>query len=324
MGSTNPDKRQSDDFADGEIGRLIPFRSRLRGALQNSGRVQSEENPNNQRKWADVSKLLFALNPEYAQICLDKLSKIDPTASTADKTDRIMQILAEYSPDTEIHCTSIKEMIEREGEFVGKPGFSAFSGIDFQSFADAMERHDIGKVGMPKSILDPASGMLYGQRERTVKETHPIVGYLILKKLGFDVNTQRFSLTHHLRYKTDESGAVILSGYPREEFIRFCEKNSLSPKLRTEDHLAAFTDVFAALTDQKHRRSNVHGMDFQQSEMDVCLQALEKMSTNKAPDLFADDYYQKGEGRALFEAFAAAMIEIARKGGPEIDMPKAA
>ena len=290
------------------------FRGKLR-KIGNPIQEKPEENPNTPRKWADVSKLLFQLNPEYAQICMDKLNKIDVSLSDAEKTDLIMQILAQYSPDTEIHCSSIKEIIEKEGGFTGMPGFEAFNGIDFTTFAEAMERHDIGKVGMPKSILDPASGMLYGANERKIKETHPVLGYLILKKLGFDINSQRLALTHHLRYKTDETGAIVLSGYPREEFTKFCGSNHLPLQLTPQDHIAAFTDVFTALIDKNHRRTNVHEMKHDQDEMGICMEALEKMSTKKSPDLFADVYYQQGEGKALFDAFSKAMIEITRQGG---------
>jgi len=294
---------------------VLSFRGKLR-AIRDPIQERPEQNTNMPRKWADVAKLLFLHNPEYAQICLDELNKIDINASIEEKIDHIMLILAHYSPDTEAHCSNIKRMIEREGGLADKSGYEAFSGINFSVLAAAAEFHDIGKVVMPKSILDPASGMRYGQQEKRIKETHPVLGYMILNKLGLDIYTQRLALTHHLRYKTDETtGAVTLSGYPRQEFINFCKKTNQPVQLTQTDHLVAFTDVYTALTDQGHRRSNVHDINFKQDEMDICMEALEKMSKNRAPDLFADAYYQQGEGKALFDAFKAAMIEITKQGG---------
>lgn len=287
--------RETRDMSGDNPEHVLPSRGKIGSILaDNPDRVRTPETVVNKRSWADLAKMLASINPDYTQIVLDKLSAIDPKADAAEKTEKMMLILAQYSLDTEAHCDTLKRMIEEEGKLADRPEYAAFRGIDFSKFAEAMERHDIGKLGMPKHILDPATGMLYGEQERVVKEKHPIIGSLILKKLGFDINSQRLALTHHLRYKTEGSGAVVLSGYPREDFVKFCSKNSLPVQLNPEDHLAAFTDVFTALTDKKHRRSNVHGMVFGQSDMELCLQALEKMSTNKSPDLFADDFYQKG------------------------------
>jgi hypothetical protein len=66
----------------------------------------------------------------------------------------------------------------------------------------------------------------------------------------------------------------------------------------------------------KSRPSNPHNVDREQPDPQRCMQVLDKMSTIKGPEFFADDYYQKGPGKPLFDAFKEAMIAKYWSGKP--------
>ena len=78
-----------------------------------------------------------------------------------------------------------------------------------------------------------------------------------MKSLGFNEGSQRLALTHHLKYKT-VNGKLKVVGYPIENFRKYCDESGKKFELTAEDHIAAFADVFSALTDQ-NRKSDLEG-----------------------------------------------------------------
>ena len=71
--------------------------------------------------------------------------------------------------------------------------------------------HDIGKIGMPDSILKKPSPLTV--EERSVMETHVRVGYNLLNGIAFLADAAEIVLAHHERY----DGAGYPQGLPGKE-----------------------------------------------------------------------------------------------------------
>ena len=100
--------------------------------------------------------------------------------------------------------------------------------VDLKSLEIGAGLHDIGKFEIPEAILFK-NGRLTDE-ERAVIEGHPLLGYNLLKKLGFkDGDVLQIVLQHHEN--------VDGSGYP----MRTTEINKLAK-------IVALCDVFEALT----------------------------------------------------------------------------
>jgi len=255
-------------------------------------------------EWLKIAALLFTNNPERSVDFFEHLTQIDPRLSDDEKTRAILEILNEYSDHSVIHSKDVADIFKRMNDFKNADGFEAFRNIDFENFAKVMERHDLGKLGMPDRILNPKKAIQYTEQDNKIKETHPVLGHLILKSLGFSEDSQRIALTHHLRYAT-QNGELQIIGYPREAFFKYCEANGLKPELQPEDHLAAFVDVFIAAI-EKIRPSDLSGLQKEQhTPKELCIGAFEYMDKGN----FKDDYYQSGAGASLYSAFKNAVFD---------------
>lgn len=58
--------------------------------------------------------------------------------------------------------------------------------------------HDIGKIGIPDSILLKSDRL--NQQEWEIMKKHPVLGYNLLKKINFLEHSAKLVLTHHERY----------------------------------------------------------------------------------------------------------------------------
>jgi len=244
--------------------------------------------------------ILCDINPERAEEFLNEIVRIDPASPDREKTKALDRILDHYSPHTLGHSRMARDLVRRlNARKHGTP----LRFLRLGALARAMETHDYGKLGMPDSTLNMPHDKGYSPRELYEKERHPLLGQALLKYLQFhDEMAPRIALTHHLRYKTVD-GRPELSGYPIEDFKKYCDSNNLEPVLTPEDHLAAFVDVYTAATDPnrptKLHKSNKPGM----SDTEKVRTALEEMD-----GYFEDDFYQKGEGAPLYKAFKEAMM----------------
>jgi HD-GYP domain-containing protein (c-di-GMP phosphodiesterase class II) len=83
-----------------------------------------------------------------------------------------------------------------------------FAWLDDAIPSDAMEAafllHDVGKIGIPETILTKPGGL--GDTERRVLQTHPILGERIVAPLGFPDVVRQVIRHHHERWDG--------SGYP--------------------------------------------------------------------------------------------------------------
>ncbi|MBN2087819.1 HD domain-containing protein [Candidatus Peregrinibacteria bacterium] len=261
----------------------------------------------NKPELVEIAKLLYANNKEKAYGFLEELGKINPNNENSEKTRMLMEILGEYSEHSVIHSKWIKEIIESLDGLQQAQGSEIFHNVNLKELAEAIERHDIGKLVMPDSILDKHG--MYTEGDTRVKETHPVTGHLILRALNFDDKSVRLALTHHLKYKTLPDGKVVISGYPVEDFLKYCQETHQKPELNEEDQIAAFADVFSALIDI-HRPTDVfgtHGSGISDSERYA--KAFEVMDTK----IFNDKYYQEGDGVPIYSSFKNAIMETLEK-----------
>ena len=243
-----------------------------------------------------ISRMLLDLNPENAEGFLDKILAIDPKASDDEKSEVLFEILGKHSRNTVLHCKDTGRIAER---IKNNP---AFSQIDLGALAKAIEHHDFGKLGMRASTLNEKHEK-FNSHQDTEKEGHSYLGLLINKVLNFNALSGRIALTHHLKYQT-KNGRLEIVGYPKNDFFDYCQQNRLAPELTAEDQLASFIDVYSALTDTR-RPSDPYGMKriSHLSDAERAEYALEKMDN----EIFKDEYYQKGAGAALFQAFKEAI-----------------
>jgi response regulator RpfG family c-di-GMP phosphodiesterase len=243
-----------------------------------------------------IKGMLSRLNPEKAEKFLDGILAIDPEAADDVKAKALFDMLKDHSKNTVLHCKDTGRILE------GIQNNPAFKKIDLGALSKAIEHHDFGKLGMRSSTLNEKHGK-YNSHQDAEKEGHSYLGFLILKALNFDALSGRIALTHHLKYQT-KNGRPEIVGYPKEDFLAYCEENGLALELTAEDQIASFVDVYSALTDTK-RPSDPYGMKEipHFSEAERAEFALEKMDN----EIFKDEYYQRGAGAALYHAFKEAI-----------------
>lgn len=98
-----------------------------------------------------------------------------------------------------------------------------------QTLEAAFLLHDVGKIGIPESILIKPGGLTVA--ERKVLETHPILGETIVAPLGFPPEVHHVIRHHHERWDG--------SGYP---------DGLLGPEIPIEARIFAIADVIDAMS----------------------------------------------------------------------------
>ncbi len=243
-----------------------------------------------------IKGMLLHLNPEKAEKFLAGILSIDPKAPDDVKAKELFDILREHSRNTVLHCKDTGRILR------GIRNNPAFSGLNLGHLAKSIEHHDFGKLGMRASTLNEKHEK-FNSHQDAEKEGHSYLGFLILKALNFDTLSARIALTHHLKYQT-KNGQLEIVGYPRGDFMAYCEQNDLEPELTAQDQIASFVDVYSALIDTR-RPSDPYGMKriSHLSDAERAQYALEKMDN----EIFKDEYYQKGAGATLYHAFKEAI-----------------
>lgn len=125
----------------------------------------------------------------------------------------LLALAAEYKDDdTGVHIVRIGFLAEAMATFLGQPRAYA------QLLRKAAPMHDIGKIGIPDSVLKKPGG--FTQEERQIMNTHATIGADILGKsrIALFQMASEVALTHHERwdgkgYPAGTSGdAIPLSG----------------------------------------------------------------------------------------------------------------
>ena len=100
--------------------------------------------------------------------------------------------------ETADHCVRVSRNAVALGERLGLSGFE-LKNLQWGSYL-----HDIGKIGVPESILLKASSLT--PEERRIVEKHPLMGYDMIRSIGFLAHATDVVLSHHEHYDG--------SGYP--------------------------------------------------------------------------------------------------------------
>jgi response regulator RpfG family c-di-GMP phosphodiesterase len=137
---------------------------------------------------------------------------------------RLGQVAESRDPETGRHITRMSRVCAHLGKAIGLPP------ADCETILHAAPMHDIGKVGVPDSILHKAGPLDDGERDRM--RLHTTVGAEILSGSRSPIvqMAEQIALTHHERWDG--------SGYPR---------GLIGAEIPLVGRICAVGDVFDAL-----------------------------------------------------------------------------
>jgi putative nucleotidyltransferase with HDIG domain len=94
--------------------------------------------------------------------------------------------------ETADHCARVSENSVRLGRLL------ELSDFELQNLRWGAYLHDMGKIGIPESILLKPGELSPG--ERAEMEKHPLMGYAVLRRIEFLAHSTDVVLSHHERY----------------------------------------------------------------------------------------------------------------------------
>jgi len=128
---------------------------------------------------------------------LEKLN--DPNSSSYNIVAMLIKMLNAYSPEAVAHCIRLKEKAVELGRALG------LSGPDLTRLAIASQLHDVGKIGIPDTILNKKEMLTVN--EKNMIQKHPETGYEIVKLIPSLDEVAIDILQHHEYYNG--------TGYPK-------------------------------------------------------------------------------------------------------------
>ncbi len=141
----------------------------------------------------------------------------------------LLHCFREYDDITYAHSLNVSLICAVEGEWLG------YTDKDIQLLIQCGLYHDIGKLMIPKTILEKSSPLT--PEEKKTVESHVILGYNFLKDKGVDENIKLTAVMHHERCDG--------SGYPM---------NLTAPKINEFAKIVAIADVYEAMTSPRTYR----------------------------------------------------------------------
>jgi len=100
--------------------------------------------------------------------------------------------------ETADHCARVSQNSVKLGALL------ELSAFELKNLKWGAYLHDVGKIGIPEHILLKPAPLT--PEERTIVETHPVMGYNMIRNIEFLVHTTDVVLSHHERFDG--------SGYP--------------------------------------------------------------------------------------------------------------
>lgn len=168
---------------------------------------------------------IFHLRTEIADLM--RTSKVD----WENFVDSLVHMLALRDNETEEHARRVTKLTERTARALHIKG-DAFTHIRWGAIL-----HDIGKVGIPDSILLKPGELT--NEERAVMMMHPQIAYQILQPLGLPPAALEIPLSHHERWDG--------TGYP---------DHLAGHDIPLSARIFAIVDVYDALTsDRPYRKA---------------------------------------------------------------------
>jgi putative nucleotidyltransferase with HDIG domain len=162
-----------------------------------------------------------------------------------------LHLLHDRDPDTVVHSVQVATIAVELARWLG------VQDERLGALRTAAKLHDIGKIGVPDSILNKPSGL--DEQEYRIVQTHPVVGAELLRAWGLDVAAD-FVAQHHEH--------VDGSGYPR---------GLAGDEIALEARIIHVADAYAAMTLDRPYRSAMTSEE-----------ALEELQRHSATQFDAD------------------------------------
>ncbi len=148
-----------------------------------------------------------------------------------DIVTAMAHLIESRDPSTGTHCSNVQKISLSIGETMG------LNDTELKDLSIAAIIHDIGKIGIPESILNKPERLT--DAEFSIIQRHPQIGYDSIKHVKRLQNVSEAIRDHHEHY----NGKGYPSGKKKEE-------------LSTISRILAVADVFEALTsDRVYRRA---------------------------------------------------------------------
>jgi len=173
---------------------------------------------------------LVAMLAENPSLVSDNLAQNEKnTISLLESIKALVRSLEARDPYTGQHSARVTEIVSHFARHLGLPA------DELASLKTASYLHDIGKVGISDFILLKAGPLT--PEERTIIQTHPLIGGKIVEPLGLRPKEKDVILYHHERW----DGRGYPYGLGGEEIPFYCR-------------LLALADVYDALTTDRPYR----------------------------------------------------------------------
>ena len=141
---------------------------------------------------------LEVLVDERTRELQDTLGRIE---TIYDETIKALGVALDLrDSETELHCLRVSSFVLKLARKMGLTEGSRLKDIEWGAFL-----HDIGKIGVPDSILMKPAKLT--EEERKIIQTHPVLGYQMLRKIPFLKGAAEVVYSHHESYDG--------SGYPQ-------------------------------------------------------------------------------------------------------------
>jgi putative two-component system response regulator len=189
-------------------------------------------------------ELEIARRAEHAQLSRTVIERTSDLERTIDRLDVASLQLARSREETirqlahavELRHFETGDHVERMSRYCGL--LASRVGLDSESMRIASQMHDIGKIGVPDTILLKPGPL--AAEERQQMERHALFGYDLLRKSSSETLklASVIALTHHERFDG--------TGYPN---------GLVGEEIPLEGRIAAVADVFDALTTDRVYRT---------------------------------------------------------------------
>ncbi|MEL7656758.1 MAG: diguanylate cyclase, partial [Bacillota bacterium] len=136
------------------------------------------------------SSIFTVLEAARKNLILEKM--LDVNSNTNSITSMLMAALSAYSCEAVAHCDRLKEMAVSFGKELG------MSSSELSRLAVAAQLHDVGKIGIPDSILNKKE--VLADHEKELIRRHSELGYNIVKAIPFLDDVAVDILQHHESY----------------------------------------------------------------------------------------------------------------------------
>jgi len=117
--------------------------------------------------------VFLALDRARKNLIIDKMT--DKNSNTYTVISLLMETLSAYSDKTVSHCDRLKERSVKLGRSLG------LSPSELSRLSIAAQLHDVGKIGIPDSILNKKD--VLSKYEKEFIRRHPEIGYQIVKRI---------------------------------------------------------------------------------------------------------------------------------------------